>query len=90
MKNQSLILKMLGVAFVAILAWALYDISDQIFGYYRDRYYSNEAEVEVGRYIYQALPYLLLLAFFVQVVSPITSCAPMSLPASIASSVALK
>lgn len=65
MKNQSLILKMLGVAFVAILAWALYDISDQNFGYYRDRNYSNEAEVEVGMYIYQALPYLLLLAFFV-------------------------
>lgn len=70
MKNQSLIFKVLGVALLAVLAWALYDIAGQIFPVINvagchgalDRAYN---EYELINSFWSLIPYVILIVFFI-------------------------
>lgn len=66
MKNQSLIFKVLGVAFVAILAWALYDMSSWIFPSVNSGEHAVLYSIPKDfMHLWETLPYVMLLAFFV-------------------------
>ena len=66
MKNQSLIFKVLGVAFVAILAWALYDMSSWIFPSVNSGEHAVLYSIPKDfMHLWETLPYVMLLVFFV-------------------------
>lgn len=71
MKNKSIIFKSLGVVFIAILCYALYDIAGHIFPEVNGRSIPglskdiNGNDVPWTVYMYRTLPYLLLVVFFI-------------------------
>lgn len=71
MKNKSIIFKSLGVVFIAILCYALYDIAGHIFPEVNGRSIQevmediNVNDVPWQEYMYRTLPYLLLVVFFI-------------------------